>query len=153
MIIGDVVFRTIIAVLLLIATIILLTVSCSQSHAQNYFSQRYDGKQYRRCPLVDPYCEILPRQGQPLQPTPRDKRLTYQAAHDLAVQRGYFDFDPFERPGSTRPSPPPPQQAQSRMTKEQWKQAIIEEGNKFCNAFPNDEICHFKEPTPDAQPR
>jgi hypothetical protein len=142
------VMRTIVTSLLMVVILILILATCTLSHAQNYFGQYYDGKQYRRCPTVDPNCEILPRQGQPLQPLPRDKRLSYQAAHDLAVQRGYFD--PFERPGSTRPSPQ--QRTQPRMSKEQWKQAIIDEGNKFCNAFPNDDICHFKEPLPDERP-
>lgn len=119
--------------------------------AQPYFSQNYNQRthRYERCGVVgDRDCQILPRQGETLQPLPRDQRLTYQAAHDLAVQRGYFD--PFERPGSSRP--PPRQQARPRMSKEQWKQAIIEEGNKYCNTYPTDSICHFREPTPDAQP-
>lgn len=143
--VNDLMLRAVVAVLLMACIILLVAASCTTSHAQNYFAQHYDGKQYRRCPLVDPECRLLPRQGQPLQPTPREQRLVYDAARDLAIQRGYLEQqranDPFEQPGRRPPSQP-------HMNQQQWKEAIINEGTKYCNSYPKDEICHFSEPVP-----
>ena len=46
--------------------------------------------------------------------------------------------------------PPPvqvyaPPQGQRPQSRDQWKAAIIEEGRKFCDAYPHDQICHFKD--------
>lgn len=113
----------------MIRTITLLLLISTSAHAQYYHGQYYDQRtrEYRSCPRVDPFCELLPRQGFPLQPTPREKREAYEAAHDLALQR----------------------HQQRAMTQEQWKRAIIDEANKYCTTYPRDEICHFKEPLPD----
>lgn len=129
---------------LLLLVLFVLMVACSAAQAQDgyYHGTFYDGRNYRPCPRVDPWCELLPRQGFPLQPLPKERREAYQAAHDLALR---------QRANIDRPPGPPRQQTQPRLNKEQWKQAIIEEGNKFCTTFPNDEICHFKESAPNAQ--
>ena len=37
------------------------------------------------------------------------------------------------------PSAPPPSSQQ------EWKQAIIDEAQRYCNSFPTDPICHFKD--------
>jgi hypothetical protein len=31
---------------------------------------------------------------------------------------------------------------------EQWRKAIIAEAERFCAAYPNDPVCHFKDPGP-----
>jgi hypothetical protein len=31
------------------------------------------------------------------------------------------------------------------MTQQQWKDAIIAEAERFCAAYPNDSVCHFKD--------
>jgi hypothetical protein len=39
---------------------------------------------------------------------------------------------------------PPPQQQQPR-SQDEWKQAIIDEAQRFCDAFPKDAQCHVKD--------
>jgi hypothetical protein len=41
--------------------------------------------------------------------------------------------------------PPPIDGRQRRLTQEEWTQAIIDEARKFCEAYPRDPQCHFKE--------
>lgn len=37
----------------------------------------------------------------------------------------------------------PPQRPQ--MNQEQWKQAIVAEAQRYCDRFPRDPLCHFKQ--------
>ena len=56
-------------------------------------------------------------------------------------------------PPSPVPSPgpqysqaaPPPAAAPPPSSQEQWKQAIIDEAQHYCDAYPKDPICHFQD--------
>lgn len=53
-------------------------------------------------------------------------------------------------PPSPVPSPspaaaPPPLEARRPPSQEQWKQAIIDEVQRSCDAYPKDPICHFRD--------
>jgi hypothetical protein len=43
------------------------------------------------------------------------------------------------------PSPVPPSPPLSTPSQEEWKRAIIAEGERFCATFPSDPICHFRD--------
>lgn len=54
-------------------------------------------------------------------------------------------------PGSGAARPPPTAQQlppRPQLNEEQWRQAIIDEAQKFCEAYPRDTQCHWKEPPP-----
>jgi hypothetical protein len=38
------------------------------------------------------------------------------------------------------------------MGEKQWQQAIIEEAQRFCTKYPNNERCHFEPPPAEALP-
>jgi hypothetical protein len=44
-------------------------------------------------------------------------------------------------PPAAAPAPAAPQS----MTQQQWKDAIIAEAQRFCDTYPTDPICHFKD--------
>jgi hypothetical protein len=44
-------------------------------------------------------------------------------------------------PPSPLPAPPP----LATPNQEEWKRAIIAEGERFCATFPSDPICHFRD--------
>jgi hypothetical protein len=39
----------------------------------------------------------------------------------------------------------PPAAAAPPPSQQEWKQAIIDEAQRYCNSFPTDPICHFKD--------
>jgi hypothetical protein len=39
------------------------------------------------------------------------------------------------------PLPPPPSAPQPSMTREEWKQSLIEQGRRFCERYPDDSVC------------
>ncbi len=45
-------------------------------------------------------------------------------------------------PPHSQPAPPPPA-AGATPSQQEWKQAIIDEAQRYCNSFPSDPICHF----------
>jgi hypothetical protein len=53
---------------------------------------------------------------------------------------------PVPSPGPTysEAAPPPPATAPPP-SQQEWKQAIIDEAQRYCDAFPDDKICHFKD--------
>ena len=55
----------------------------------------------------------------------------------------YYAPQPYVPGPVTGALPAPPQQRPH--SREQWKQAIIEEGQKFCDTYPNDRICRFQD--------
>lgn len=40
---------------------------------------------------------------------------------------------------------PPPAAAPPPPSQQQWKQAIVEEAQRYCEAYPRDPICHFQD--------
>jgi hypothetical protein len=49
-------------------------------------------------------------------------------------------------PGAYAPLPSYTRPAPARgLSQEQWKQQIVAEAQRFCTAFSNDPICHFKD--------
>jgi hypothetical protein len=42
-------------------------------------------------------------------------------------------------------APPPPAGAAPPPSQQEWKQAIIDEAQRYCDSFPADPICHFKD--------
>ena len=48
-------------------------------------------------------------------------------------------------PAYSQAAPPPPAAASPSPSQQEWKQAIIAEAQRYCEAFPKDPICHFKD--------
>ena len=46
-----------------------------------------------------------------------------------------------EAVGAAPSAPPPPSTAQPPMTREAWKQSLIEQGRRFCQQYPDDSVC------------
>ena len=44
-----------------------------------------------------------------------------------------------------RPDPPAVNGKQRGLSEDEWRQAIIDEAQRFCTAFPKDSQCHFKD--------
>ena len=81
----------------------------------------------------------------------------------VAPDRYYRYYPPGVRPGyqpppvRSRPVSPPPMQEslpqrpapingqQRGLSEDEWRQAIIDEAQKFCTSFPKDSQCHFKD--------
>lgn len=51
---------------------------------------------------------------------------------------------PSSAPSYSQAAPPPPSAAPPP-SQQEWKQAIIDEAQRYCDSFPNDKICHFKD--------
>ncbi len=53
---------------------------------------------------------------------------------------------PVPAPGSlSAQAAPPPPAAAPPPSQEQWKQDIIDEAQRYCDAYPKDPICHFRD--------
>ena len=57
---------------------------------------------------------------------------------------GGWQQNPAVPPESVPPRAATPATTRS-MSQQQWKDAIIAEAEKFCAAYPNDPVCHFKD--------
>ena len=94
---------------------------------------------------------VLPAMGQPYPPDGQYYRCRseFECKIAKALSRaftppgGYHGVTP-PIPPSPMPAPPPPA-TPGQSSQEEWKRAIIAEGERFCAAFPTDPICHFRD--------
>ena len=52
---------------------------------------------------------------------------------------------PVPPPTYSQATPPPPTAAAPPPSQQEWKQAIIDEAQRYCDFYPTDPICHFKD--------
>jgi hypothetical protein len=75
----------------------------------------------------------------------------YQCRSDLecklakALSRAFTPPGGYRAPPPIPPSPLPGPPPMATPNQEEWKRAIIAEGERFCATFPTDPICHFKD--------
>ena len=83
------------------------------------------------CPRGQPACEMSYALSRAMTPPSTDRMVPPSPV-------------PSPGPQSPQAAPPPPAAPQPP-SQEQWKQTIIDEAQRYCDAYPKDPICHFQD--------
>ena len=141
-----------------------LSIMDSEAHAQGTRRFCDAGHTCFICPRGNPTCEIsyaisraltpptMPSMDALLPPSPSTSpgHLYPERRNQYAPPYPQRDAGPYpeRNPVGARPASPPSSIDGDRrgLTQEEWRQAIIEEAQRFCDRFPQDKQCHFKPP-------
>ena len=119
--------------MLRIAVVVASALLVSQAHAD-----------YRRFCAPQGQCFVCPR-GQPA------CEMSYALSRAMTPPSMDRIVPPLPVPSSSsipsqeRQAAPLPPEARQPASQQQWKQAIVDEAQRYCDAYPKDPICHFQD--------